>query len=159
MGLFTKLFGTRSEREVKKLEPQVEAVMALEEPYKKLTDQQLREKTQEFKDRRTYDVAASKLTHSGVPAQKADSKISPAQSCEEIRLFVTKTCPNCKLAKEYLKGINYLLIDAEENMELAAKYGVMQAPTLVVVQGDQVKKYVNASRIKQFADSFKEVLV
>ena len=51
MGLFTKLFGTRSEREVKKLEPQVEAVMALEEPYKKLTDQELRAKTQEFKNR------------------------------------------------------------------------------------------------------------
>ena len=51
MGLFTKLFGTRSEREVKKLEPQVEAVMALEEPYKKLTDQELSAKTQEFKDR------------------------------------------------------------------------------------------------------------
>ena len=51
MGLFTKLFGTRSEREVKKLEPQVEAVMELEEPYKKLTDQELRAKTQEFKDR------------------------------------------------------------------------------------------------------------
>ena len=51
MGLFTKLFGTRSEREVKKLEPQVEAVMALEEPYKKLTDQELRAKTQEFKGR------------------------------------------------------------------------------------------------------------
>ena len=51
MGLFTKLFGTRSEREVKKLEPQVEAVMALEESYKKLTDQELRAKTQEFKDR------------------------------------------------------------------------------------------------------------
>ena len=51
MGLFTKLFGIRSEREVKKLEPQVEAVMALEEPYKKLTDQELRAKTQEFKDR------------------------------------------------------------------------------------------------------------
>ena len=51
MGLFTKLFGTRSEREVKKLEPQVEAVMALEAPYKKLTDQELRAKTQEFEDR------------------------------------------------------------------------------------------------------------
>ncbi len=51
MGLFTRLFGTRSEREVKKLEPQVEAVMALEEPYKKLTDQELRAKTQEFKGR------------------------------------------------------------------------------------------------------------
>ena len=51
MGLFTKLFGTRSEREVKKLEPQVEAGMAREEPYQKLTDQELRAKTQEFKDR------------------------------------------------------------------------------------------------------------
>ena len=57
MGLFTKLFGTRSEREVKKLAPQVEAVMALEEPYKKLTDQELRAKTQEFKDR--YAVGES----------------------------------------------------------------------------------------------------
>ena len=51
MGLFTKLFSTLSEREVKKLGPQVEAVMALEEPYKKLTDQELRAKTQEFKGR------------------------------------------------------------------------------------------------------------
>ena len=51
MGLFTKLFGTRSEREVKKLEPQVEAVMALEEPYKKLTDQELRAMPQEVKER------------------------------------------------------------------------------------------------------------
>ena len=67
-------------------------------------------------------------------------------------MLPTKTCPNCKLAKEYLKGINYLLIDAEENMELAAKYGVMQAPTLVVVQGDQVKKYVNASNIQKYVD-------
>ena len=57
MGLFTKLFGTRSEREVKKLEPQVEAVMALEAPYKELTDQELRAKTQEFKDR--YAVGES----------------------------------------------------------------------------------------------------
>ena len=44
-------------------------------------------------------------------------------------------------------------------MELANKYGIMQAPTLVIVDGDKVKKYVNASRIKQFADSQKEVLV
>ena len=44
MGLFTKLFGTRSGREVKSSEPQVEAVMALEEPYKAGTDQELRAK-------------------------------------------------------------------------------------------------------------------
>ena len=58
-------------------------------------------------------------------------------------LFTTKTCPNCKLAKEYLKNEKYVLIDAAENMELAGKYGIMQAPTLVVVNGDGFKKYVN----------------
>ena len=53
----------------------------------------------------------------------------------------------------------YVLIDAEENIELAQRYGIMQAPTLVAVSGDSFKKYVNASRIKQFVDSQKEVLV
>ena len=51
MGLFTKMFGTRSEREDKKLAPTVDKVMALEEPYKKLSDDELRAKTQEFKTR------------------------------------------------------------------------------------------------------------
>ena len=122
-------------------------------------------KLQEYANRKEYDVAHSTLkkpivtmvTLSDYDKPKASVTVEEPESI--IYLFTTKTCPNCKLAKEYLKGINYLLIDAEENMELAAKYGVMQAPTLVVVQGDQVKKYVNASRIKQFADSFKEVLV
>jgi anaerobic ribonucleoside-triphosphate reductase len=122
-------------------------------------------KLQEYANRKEYDVAHSTLkkpivtmvTLSDYDKPKASVTVEEPESI--IYLFTTKTCPNCKLAKEYLKGINYLLIDAEENMELAAKYGVMQAPTLVVVQGDQVKKYVNAFRIKQFADSFKEVLV
>ena len=51
MGLFNKLFGTRSEREVKKLTPLVDAVMALEDDYRALSDEDLRAKTQEFKDR------------------------------------------------------------------------------------------------------------
>ena len=121
-------------------------------------------KLQEYANRKEYDVAHSTLkkpivtmvTLSDYDKPKASVTVEEPESI--IYLFTTKTCPNCKLAKEYLKGINYLLIDAEENMELAAKYGIMQAPTLVVVRGDQVKKYVNASRIKQFADSCKEVL-
>ena len=51
MGLFTKMFGTRSEREVKKLMPLVDKVMALEAPYKALTDDELKAKTPEFKKR------------------------------------------------------------------------------------------------------------
>ena len=51
MGLFDKMFGTRSEREIKKFSKQVDAVMALEEQYKQLSEEQLKAKTQEFKDR------------------------------------------------------------------------------------------------------------
>ncbi len=68
------------------------------------------------------------------------------------------TAPANKLAKEYLKDVKYVVIDAEENMELAARYGVMQAPTLVVVDGDSHKKYVNASNIKKYAESLAAVL-
>ena len=105
-------------------------------------------KAQEFKDRRTYDVAASKLTHSGVPAQKADSKISPAQSCEEIRLFVTKTCPNCALAKQLLDdaGVSYTVCLAEEHRDAARALGIRQAPTLV--SGGQ--KWAGVSGIRTF---------
>lgn len=63
------------------------------------------------------------------------------------------------MAREYLKGEKYLPIDAEENMELARRYGVMQAPTLVVVEGDDFKKYVNASNIKKYAEQRRAVLV
>ena len=51
MGIITKLFGTRSEREVKKLLPQVERIEALGPEMAKLSDEQLREKTGEFKRR------------------------------------------------------------------------------------------------------------
>ena len=51
MGLISKIFGTRSEREVKKLKPLVDRIEALGDEMKKLSDEQLRDKTAEFKDR------------------------------------------------------------------------------------------------------------
>ena len=51
MGLFSKLFGTYSDRELKRLYPIADKVQSLEEPYKKLTDEELRGKTDEFKKR------------------------------------------------------------------------------------------------------------
>ena len=51
MGLMTKLFGTRSQRELKKIQPTVDAILALEETYKALTEEELKAKTQEFKNR------------------------------------------------------------------------------------------------------------
>ena len=51
MGLFEKLFGTRSQRELKKIQPTVDKILALEETYKNLSEEALKGKTQEFKDR------------------------------------------------------------------------------------------------------------
>ena len=51
MGLMTKLFGTRSSREIKKIQPLVDKILSLEETYKNLSEDALRAKTQEFKDR------------------------------------------------------------------------------------------------------------
>ena len=51
MGLFTKLFGTRSQRELKKIQPIVDKILSLEEEYRSLSDEALKAKTPEFKER------------------------------------------------------------------------------------------------------------
>lgn len=114
-------------------------------------------KLQEYANRTEYDIDHSSLkrpTRSVVTlsnfAEDVEVKVEQPQDIKY--LFTTKTCPNCKLVKEYLKNVPYVTIDGEENMELARRYGVMQAPTLVVVNGDSHKKYVNASNIKKYVD-------
>lgn len=122
-------------------------------------------KSQEYKNRVVYDIENSSLKRPVKAMVKLVSnldeepvvEVSPADKV--TYLFTTKTCPNCKLAKEYLKNTEYILIDAEENVELAQRYGVMQAPTLVVVDGDNVTKYGNASKIKKFVEESQGVLV
>ena len=115
-------------------------------------------KLQEYANRTEYDIANSVLKRPmgaivTLSNYAEDVEVS-VRTPENIKyLFTTKTCPNCKAAKEYLRGENYVLIDAEENMELAQRYGVMQAPTLVVVNGSSHKKYVNVSNIRKYAES------
>lgn len=58
MGLFGKIFGTYSEKEVKRVAPLVEKINSLENEISKLTDSELKAKTAEFKvrlgDRRKF---------------------------------------------------------------------------------------------------------
>jgi len=108
-------------------------------------------KAQEYKNRKLYDIANSRP----MPVSEFPSVSSQEELCDEedrLFLFTTKTCPNCKIAKEYLKGISYTVIDAEENADLTHKYSIMQAPTLVEIRNGKVKKYVNASNIKKFTE-------
>ncbi len=112
-------------------------------------------KSQEYKNRKVYEVNKSrKMT--GFRTVISSSEVLKEEIAvskeKKAMLFTTKTCPNCKIAKEYLKDISYVTVDAEENAELARKYGIMQAPTLVVLEEDKVNKYVNASNIKRYTE-------
>ena len=120
-------------------------------------------KAQEFKDRRVYDIGHSHLTHTGpnpapvdnVSAEAQAEPIAPAEeakapAAQGILLFKTPTCPNCKAAGALLDkaGIAYTALNANEEKELVAKYGVKQAPTLVLLHGDDFEKYRGVSDIK-----------
>ena len=74
-----------------------------------------------------------------------------------IMLFGTKTCPNCAAAKELLDKakIKYSFVDAEEEVDATNKFGVKQAPTLVVIKKGSVELIPNLSNIKKFAESNK----
>ena len=122
-------------------------------------------KLQEYANRVEYDVQNSCLKRpiSAVVTMGNDfegnSTVSFSEPESIIYLFTTKKCPNCKLVKEYLKGIDYIPIDAEESPELAYKYNVRQAPTLVIVDKGNAKRISNASNIKKFADEYNSVSV
>ncbi len=111
-------------------------------------------KLQEYANRTEYTPPCCEKQTGAVQEAPSGDADTAQQASEEEKtfLFTTKTCPNCRLAKEYLKDIDYTIIDAEENMELAEAYGVMQAPTLVVDSGCFRRKYVNVSNIKKYAE-------
>ena len=115
-------------------------------------------KAQEFKDRKVYNIGASHLTHQG-PLEPAPV-CAPAQmdtnEPDELLLFTTKTCPNCRMACMMLDkaGIPYQKIDAEADVALTRRHNVQQAPTLVYVHGGEATNIANASNIKAFIEEY-----
>ena len=120
-------------------------------------------KAQEFRDRKVYDIGHSRLTHSGpvmvAPQEPAKAEEPAAQPEKEEKacsaralLFVSATCPNCKLAISMLEKAGFLFkkVLATENVELTNQYGVKQAPTLVVLgpANGEFTKYKGVSEIK-----------
>lgn len=117
-------------------------------------------KSQEYKERKVYDIA-SKLISNGKALERASEQPLPTSLVNgsmqgEVWLFVTKSCPNCKLAMGILEKnqILYRVIEAETRPDLVAQYGVRQAPTLVVTgDNNQAQLFVNASEIQRFVDA------
>ena len=109
-------------------------------------------KSQEYKDRKTYDVINKTTVYSDIAKEKAkECSCCPKPEAEGAILFATKTCPNCRAAAAFLDkaGIAYKKVYVEDDPELAKSLGLKQAPTLIV--GDE--KIVNVSNIKKYAET------
>ena len=116
-------------------------------------------KAEEFKERKTYDVPHSNLSHKGPIHADAREDRNFSTSLHEaengLMLFTTKTCPNCRIAKAALdkSGLSYKVVDAEENPDLCRKFNIQQAPTLVSITDGVATVITNASQIRSFAES------
>ena len=120
-------------------------------------------KSQEFKHRKEYVLETSVLKRSAPKAEAAPADSTPVVVEEPVvnearnLLFTTATCPNCKIAVPMLEkaGVTFEKLLANENAELAKSFGIMQAPTLVVSDGKEYKKYVGVSEIKGYINGTK----
>lgn len=120
-------------------------------------------KLQEFRDRKTYDIGHSSI-HSKLEAKPTQEAVVSQQRYDSeeglIMLFATETCPNCKFAAAMLDkaGIIFKKIIATEHIDMANKYGIRQAPTLVV-KGDlcvgDVCIYRGVAEIKEWLNTIK----
>ncbi len=114
-------------------------------------------KVQEFEHRLEYDVDGSKIEghrlcdreNDFVPEEAADNTASPDNNCI---LFVTATCPNCRIVKPLLDkaGIGYTVLDVAQNKELANKYHLKQAPTLIIQDSKTASCYEGVAQIKAY---------
>ncbi len=70
---------------------------------------------------------------------------------ENILLFTTPTCPNCKVVKAALDKaeISYVVVDAASHADLSRSYGIMTVPVLVTPSG----RYEGVGAITQWARS------
>ncbi len=116
-------------------------------------------KAQEFRDRKVYDIANSRMTH----AERTDCEVKVSAAAEEVPacepdntviLFATETCPNCKLAASWLEkeGIPYTKLFVSEHKDEAVRLGLKQAPTLVVTKNGESELFSGIANVKKYID-------
>ena len=111
-------------------------------------------KAQEYRERKVYNIANNKGTSNRKEPERVEQGM-PRLLTGEVMLFTTKNCPNCKLAMAMLdkSQVTYTMIEAETRPDLVARYGVRQAPTLVVGENDLFQLFPNASEIQKFVST------
>ncbi len=112
-------------------------------------------KSQEYRDRREYNLETSKMTRTeveGTACECAPAAVATVTLDAPVTLFTKKDCPNCKVAKSLIEraGIEVAILDANENAELAKALELKAAPTLVTFDGENVTKYAGVAAVKEY---------
>ena len=111
-------------------------------------------KSQEYKDRKVYDIENSHLNPAERVQQKVEEPVCQVEVASDAKaiLFSRVTCPNCKVAESLLgkAGVAYEKLIAEENVELCKQYGIKGAPTLVITDGENHVNYYSVPEIKKY---------
>ena len=119
-------------------------------------------KTQEFKDRKVYNISSSVLRKNAeaAVAQAQEVKAEPEQNAVQAAdakaiLFSRVTCPNCRVAENLLSkaGVAYEKLIADEHVDDCRKYGVKGAPTLVITDGENHQCIYSVPEIKKYLAS------
>ncbi|MBE6402491.1 MAG: ribonucleoside triphosphate reductase [Lentisphaerae bacterium] len=116
-------------------------------------------KSQEYKDRVVYNANMAlkkgfELQAEKLPAEAKNLANPDAPAEEKLILFTTTTCPNCRMAKDFLDQANkqYSVVVSDQDKETAKSYTIRQAPTLVVDRGDDFEKIVGVSEIRRYLE-------
>ena len=111
-------------------------------------------KAQEFKDRKEYSIEHA--IHAEVD-RRLDEEAETTQKAvlaDGIYLFTTATCPNCRMAKNFLAQANveYTDVLATDNIDLTKALNITAAPTLVVVTKEGTEVVENVSNIRRYIE-------
>ena len=123
-------------------------------------------KSQEFKDRQTYDIEHSNMRPrtATVTVTSGEAKETPdllplENGTMKPMLFTTHTCPKCKVVKAMFdeQSFDYDMIYADDQPELAQKLEIVNVPTLVIPTTDGVNKYTDVPAIRQYMNDCKGI--
>ncbi|MBR3904874.1 MAG: ribonucleoside triphosphate reductase, partial [Clostridia bacterium] len=119
-------------------------------------------KSQEFRDRKVYNVGTSTLRpQAQQPVVKeecpccCEEEKAPVSENARVLLFSRVTCPNCRVAENLLAkaGVAYEKLIADEHVDLCKQFGIKGAPTLVVTDGENHVNYYSVPEIKKYLAS------
>ena len=113
-------------------------------------------KAQEYKDRKEYDIESSiAKKFYGQEKVVEEVVVNDVTLADGLYLFSTTTCPNCRMAKNFLNQANmeFKEVIANDNQELTKALKITQAPTLVVISNGEITLVENVSNIRRYIET------